>query len=308
MRCLDGSLRRSMIESERSPSCPGWFAWSEPRMRMFVGVERMRAFWCVSTSRVPVGSRAFASLTALRSDRVVAVGFGLPSQIDQRTGTIRGSVNIPLGTLDFRGRMSERFGLPVAIDNDANVAALAEYRAGAGRGSQTMLMFTLGTGCGGGAVIDGALYRGWAEFGHTVVEIDGLPCQGFCHGRGHLEVYVTGLAATRIAQELFGPAADSHRLVRLANEGDAEAREAIAGIGHKLGAGIASMCNVFGAELVVVGGGFGVAGFEWMAPAALQTAKRDALGAAGEQLKIAPAELGTMAGLIGAGLLAYDAV
>ena len=93
---------------------------------------------------------------------------------------------------------------------------------------------------------------------------------------------MTGVAATRIAQELFGPAADSHRLVRLANEGDAQAREALGGIGHKLGAGIASMCNVFGADLVVVGGGFGVAGFEWIAPAALETAKRDALDAAGE--------------------------
>ena len=69
MRCLDGSLRRSMIESERSPSCPGWFAWSEPRMRMFVGVERRSEFWCASTSLEPAGSRSFAALTPLRSDR-----------------------------------------------------------------------------------------------------------------------------------------------------------------------------------------------------------------------------------------------
>ena len=248
-------------------------------------------------------------MRALRDDRVVAVGFGLPSQIDQRTGTIRGSVNIPLGTLDFRGRMSERFGLPVAIDNDANVAALAEHRAGAGRGSQTMLMFTLGTGCGGGAVVDGALYRGWAEFGHIVVEIDGLPCQGvLSRARASRAVRDRALPRPAIAQELFGPAADSHRLVRLANEGDAQAREALGGIGRKLGAGIASMCNVFGADLVVVGGGFGVAGFEWIAASALETAKRDALDAAGENLRIVCAELGTMAGLIGAGLLAYDAV
>ena len=248
------------------------------------------------------------AVRALRDDRVVALGFGLPSQIDQTNGTIRGSVNIPLGALDFRSRMSERFGLPVALDNDANAAALAEYMCGAGRGSRSMLMFTLGTGCGGGAVLDGALYRGWAEFGHIVIEIDGLPCQGFCHGRGHLEPYVTGVGATRIAQELFGPAADSHRLVRLANEGDQAARGAMAGIGRNLGAGIASMCNVFGAGLVVIGGGFGVAGFEWLEPAALQIAKRDALDAAGENLRIARAELGTMAGLIGAGLLAFDAV
>jgi glucokinase len=171
-----------------------------------------------------------------------------------------------------------------------------------------MLMFTLGTGCGGGAVIDGKLFRGWAEFGHIVIELDGLPCQGFCHGRGHLEPYVTGVAATRIAQELFGPAADSHRLVRLANEGDEQARDALAGIGHRLGAGIASMCNIFGADFVVIGGGFGVAGFDWIAPAALATAKRDALDSAGATLQITRAELGTMAGLTGAGLLAFDAI
>jgi glucokinase len=262
----------------------------------------------------PLGSQAELltaldeAVESLRDDRVVALGFGLPSQIDQRAGTIRGSVNIPLGDLDFRTRMSARFGLPVEIDNDGNAATLAEHVAGAGREAPNMLMFTLGTGCGGGAVIDGKLFRGWAEFGHIVIELDGLPCQGFCHGRGHLEPYVTGVAATRIAQELFGPAADSHRLVRLANEGDEQARDALAGIGHRLGAGIASMCNVFGADFVVIGGGFGVAGFDWIAPAALATAKRDALDSAGATLQITRAELGTMAGLTGAGLLAFDAI
>ncbi len=277
-------------------------------------VDRGGAVESHRETQTPLGSQAEVlaaldeAVESLRDERVVALGFGLPSQIDQRTGTVRGSVNIPLDELDFRTRMSERFGLPVEIDNDANAAALAEHIAGAGRGARSMLMFTLGTGCGGGAVIDGKLYRGWAEFGHIVIEVDGLPCQGFCHGRGHLEPYVTGIAATRIAQELFGPAADSYRLVRLANEGDEQAREALAGIGHRLGAGIASLCNVFGADFVVVGGGFGVAGFDWIAPSALETAKRDALDSAAATLQIARAELGTMAGLAGAGLLAFDAI
>jgi glucokinase len=271
-------------------------------------VERHRETPTPNQSEATVLEGLDEAVQALRDDRVVAVGFGLPSQIDHRTGTIRGSVNIPLGTLNFRDRMQQRFGLPVALENDANAATLGEHVSGAGRGARSMLMFTLGTGCGGGVVIDGELYRGWAEFGHIVIEYDGLPCQGFCHGRGHLEPYVTGVAATRIAQELFGPAADSHRLVRLANEGDEEAREALAGIGRRLGVGIASMCNVFGADLAVIGGGFGVAGYDWLAPAALEIAKRDALDAAGETLQIARAELATMAGLIGAGMLAFDAV
>ena len=244
----------------------------------------------------------------LLDDGIAAVGFGLPSPIDQKTGRAQQAVNIPLdATVDFRTRMAERFGLPVGVENDANSAAYAEFHFGAAREASTMVMLTLGTGCGGGAVIDGKLFRGWAEFGHMVIVYDGIPCQGTCTGRGHLEPYVTGEGATRVAQELFGPAADSYRLVRLANEGDATAREAMAGIGRKLGAGIASMCNVFGADLVVVGGGFGVAGFDWLQPGALQIAKRDALDAPGENLRIARAELGTMAGLIGAGLLAFDA-
>ena len=271
-------------------------------------VERHRETPTPTESQASLLDGLDEAVQALRDDRVVAIGFGVPSQIDHSTGTIRGSVNIPLGSLSFRSTMAERFGLPVALDNDGNAAALGEYASGAGRGSRSMLMFTLGTGCGGGVVQDGALYRGWAEFGHIVIEFDGLPCQGFCHGRGHLEPYVTGVGATRIAQEQFGPAADSHRLVRLANEGDEQAREALAGIGRRLGAGIASMCNVFGADLAVIGGGFGVAGYDWLAPAALETAKRDALDSAGETLRIARAELGTMAGLIGAGLLAFEAV
>jgi glucokinase len=271
-------------------------------------VERHRETPTPTGSQAELLAALDDAVESLRDERVAALGFGLPSQIDQRTGVIRGSVNVPLGTLDFRTLMSERFGLPVEIDNDANAAALAEHVAGAGKGASSMLMFTLGTGCGGGAVLDGKLYRGWAEFGHIVIEVDGLPCQGFCHGRGHLEPYVTGVAATRIAQQLFGPAADSYRLVRLANEGDEQAREALAGIGHRLGAGIASLCNVFGTNFVVIGGGFGVAGFEWLVPAALETAKRDALDAAGETLQIVRAELGTMAGLSGAGLLAFGAL
>ena len=271
-------------------------------------VERHRETPTPTESQASLLEGLDEAVRALRDDRVVAVGFGVPSQIDHTTGTIRGSVNIPLGSLSFRSAMEERFGLPVSLDNDGNAAALGEYASGAGRGARSMLMFTLGTGCGGGVVQDGVLYRGWAEFGHIVIEFDGLPCQGFCHGRGHLEPYVTGVAATRIAQELFGPAADSHRLVRLANEGDEEARDALAGIGRRLGAGIASMCNVFGADLAVIGGGFGVAGYDWLAPAALETAKRDALDSAAETLRLARAELGTMAGLIGAGLLAFDAV
>ena len=243
----------------------------------------------------------------LMGDDVVAIGFGIPSRIDQRTGEIQGSVNIPLAELDLRDRMSDRFGVPVAIDNDANAATLAEFVAGAGKDARDMVMLTLGTGCGGGAVIDGKLYRGWAEFGHMVVEFDGRPCQGTCTGRGHLEGYVTGTAATKLAQEEFGPAVDAHRLVRLADEGEPRAVEILADMGRYLGAGIATLVNIFDPELVVIGGGFGAAGDFLLVPAR-EIVRCDSLGDAGARVQIVRAELGTAAGLIGAGLVGFESL
>ena len=133
-----------------------------------------------------------AAVEELRGEGAAAVGFGLPSRIDQERGRVDGSVNIPLEGVDFRDRMSDRLGLPVSMENDGNAAAVGEHHAGAGRGSRTMVMLTLGTGVGGGVIIDGKLLRDGGELGHVVIEYDGLPCQGTCTGRGHLEGYASG--------------------------------------------------------------------------------------------------------------------
>jgi glucokinase len=244
----------------------------------------------------------------LIDDRIAAIGFGLPSPIDQRTGRAQQAVNIPLdASVDFRTRMSERFNLPVGIENDANSAAYAEFHFGAARDANTMVMLTLGTGCGGGAVIDGKLFRGWAEFGHMVIVYDGIPCQGTCTGRGHLEPYVTGVAATKLAQDVFGPAVDAHRLVRLADEGEPQAIEILDGIGRHLGAGIGSLVNIFNPDLVVIGGGFAAAG-DFILDPAREIVAREGLAGAGKRVRIVRAELGTAAGLIGAALVAFDAL
>ena len=242
----------------------------------------------------------------LLDDEIAALGFGLPSPIDQRSGRAQQAVNIPLdATIDFRARMSERFGLPVGIENDANSAAYAEFHFGAAREANSMVMLTLGTGCGGGAVIDGKLFRGWAEFGHMVIVYDGIPCQGTCTGRGHLEPYVTGVAATKLAQAEFGPAVDAHRLVRLADEGEPRAISILDGIGRHLGAGIGSLVNIFNPDLVVIGGGFAAAG-DFILDPAREIVAREGLAGAGERVRIVRAELGTSAGLIGAALVAFD--
>jgi glucokinase len=271
-------------------------------------VERRREYPTELGSQEELVAGLDQSVEDLLGDDISALGFGIPSPLDQRTGRALQAVNLPLGSeLDLRTRMAERFGLPVGIENDANAATYAEFHFGAGREARTMVMLTLGTGCGGGAVVDGQLFRGWAEFGHIVIVFDGLPCQGTCTGRGHLEPYVTGLAATKLAQEAFGPAVDAHRLVRLASEGDELARDILAGMGRHLGAGIGSLVNIFNPELVVIGGGFAAAG-DFLLDPAREIVRREALAQAGVRLRIVRAELGTAAGLIGAGLVAFDAL
>jgi glucokinase len=269
-------------------------------------ILRRRETMTPTESQAAVLAGLDAAVEELLDDSVVALGFGIPSRIDQATGRVEGSVNIPLGELDFRARMAERFRLPVGIENDANAATYAEFHSGAGREVKTMVMLTLGTGCGGGAVLNGRLYRGWAEFGHIVIEYDGIPCQGTCTGRGHLEAYVTGVAATKLAQEVFGPPVDAHRLVRLADEGEPRAIEILDGIGRHLGAGIGSLVNIFNPELVVIGGGFAAAGDFLLKPAE-EVMRREALAPEKDRVRIVRAELGTAAGLIGAGLVAFDA-
>ena len=271
-------------------------------------VERRREHATPVTSPDDLLAGLDAAVSELLDDDVAAIGFGIPSPIDQRSGRAQQAVNIPLdGTVDFRARMSEKFGVAVGIENDANAAAYAEFHFGAAREAQTMIMLTLGTGCGGGAVVDGQLYRGWAEFGHIVIDYDGLPCQGTCTGRGHLEAYVTGTAATKLAQDVFGPAVDAHRLVRLASEGETRAVNILDGIGRRLGAGIGSLVNIFNPELVVIGGGFAAAG-DFVLDPAREVVAREGLAAAGERVRIVRAELGTAAGLIGAGLVGFDAL
>jgi glucokinase len=241
-----------------------------------------------------------AAARELVDERVVAAGFGVPSQIDQRRGTLGRAVNLPLADIPFRDLMAERLGVPVALDNDANVAAFAEWSSGAGRGTGTMAMLTLGTGVGGGLVLDGRPYRGWAEVGHMVLVKDGLPCQGSCTGRGHLEAYVSGTAADLVAAERLGAGATARDLI--------ERRDpALGEIGGYLGAGVATLANLFDPELVVIGGGFGLAAFDQLLPAAREVLLREALTPAGE-VEIVRARLDREAGMIGAAMIAFAAL
>ena len=248
------------------------------------------------------------AIEPLADESMGAIGFGIPSVIDRTTGRALGSTNIPLRDVALTELIEERFGVPARVENDGNAAALAEWKLGAGRGANDLVMLTLGTGVGGGLVLGGALYRGIAELGHVVVVADGPPCQGRCTGRGHLEAVASGNAADRAAEKLWGEGANAELLVGRAEEGDPDALEALAGIGHLLGAAIGSFVNTFAPELVIVGGGFGIAAFEFLVPSALEIARRETVEPDVLPVKIVGAELGSEAGLVGAGLLAFEAL
>jgi glucokinase len=240
---------------------------------------------------------------------VAALGFGLPSLIDQRSGRTLSSVNLPLQHVAFRAQMAERHGLPVGLDNDANAAAIGEWRAGAARGAENVVMLTLGTGVGGGLILDGRPYRGatgaGAELGHVVVEYGGLLCP--CGGHGHLESYASGRAATGFARELFGPGSDARDLVRRAEAGERKAVDALAWIGRYLGAAIGSFVNTFEPELIVIGGGFAAAG-ELVLATAREEAAREALPELRGRIRIVQAKHGADAGVIGAAMVAFEAL
>ena len=240
---------------------------------------------------------------------IAALGFGVPSRVDQRSGRAVASVNIPLADVDFRDRMRERHGLPIGIENDANAATIGEWHAGAAKGARNVVMLTLGTGVGGGLILDGRPFRGatgvGAELGHIVIGLDGPPCA--CGGHGHLESYAAGRVADRAARELYGQGSHGRELVERGSKGEAEAVEALAVIGRALGAGIASFVNVFEPEIVVIGGGFGAAGDLLLGPAR-EVLAREGLEPARNTVRIVPAQLGFYAGVIGAGMIAFEAL
>jgi glucokinase len=253
-----------------------------------------------------------AAVAELIADDVGAIAFGVPSPIDLSRGLVVECVNMPLKDFALVDHMRARFGLPVGLDNDANAAAIGEWRAGAGRGVDDLVMLTLGTGVGGGVISSGRPFRGrqgqGAELGHVVIVHDGRPCQGACRGRGHLETYVTGVAATAAAREAFGPESDAHELVRLAEEGDGTARRILTEIGRYLGSGMGSFANIFGPELILIGGGFGIAAWEFVIPPAEEVMRREALRPMRDDVRVVRAELATDAGLIGAGFVAFEAL
>ena len=232
-----------------------------------------------------------------------AVGVGVPSQIDFKSGTVIASVNIPLEGVGLKDELERRFGVPVFVDNDANVAALAEAEFIDNGPAQHLIMLTLGTGVGGGIIIDGHIFRGasglGAELGHMVIEADGLPCPGrTCGNRGCIEAYCSGSALERAA------GMKGREVVARARNGDPIAENHLDDLARWLGVGISNLVNIFEPEHVVIGGGFGTNASDLILPKAIAEARSRALPAGFGRVGFSIAKGGPDTGAIGAAMLA----
>jgi glucokinase len=254
---------------------------------------------------------------------IEAVGMGAAGLVDKH-GVVSFAPNLPgVVDLDLAGLVRERTGLPVVVDNDANTATVAEHRLGAGDRARNLILVTLGTGIGGGLVLDGKLQRGAAGFagepGHMVVDPNGPPCP--CGRRGCWERFASGSGLGRLARDaahagraphivaLAGGDPDDVRgehVTRAADAADAEAIEIMAEFAWWVALGISNLENLLDPEVVVVGGGLAEAGELLLAPtrAAYETL---VLGFEHRPpVRIVAAALGQDAGAIGAGLIALD--
>ncbi len=257
-----------------------------------------------------------------RSGEPDAVGVGVPSQVDFGSGTVVTSVNIPLEGVALARDLEDRLGVRVYVDNDGNCAALAEAQFTQAGPAQHLVMLTLGTGVGGGVVIDGRIFRGatglGAELGHMTIQADGPECPGACPNRGCLEAYASGTALARDAtahaashpDSPLGRVATDHGgrvtgvdVVTAARDDDDDARALLTALGRWLGVGIASYVNIFEPTHLVIGGGLGAAADLFLSAAEEEAAAR-ALPALFERVQISAAKAGNDAGVIGAGLLA----
>ena len=265
---------------------------------------------------------AFARVAGEVAHRPLAVGVGVPSQIDFATGTVQTSVNIPLRGVALREELQQRFGVPVFVDNDANCAALGEAQLVDDAPARHLVMLTLGTGVGGGVVIDGRIFRGThglgAELGHFTIDVNGPNCPGNCPNHGCLEAFCSGTALERDATEAGkdhpdtplgriyaeeGRVKGKQCVSAAAEEGDPIALALLERLGTNLGVGIAGYVNVFEPEHLVIGGGLSRAADLFFDRAVEEAAAR-ALPALWERVSVSLARGGPHAGVIGAGVLA----
>lgn len=273
--------------------------------------------------RAIAAARELIDAKGFRAESLLGIGIASPGPLDIARGCVDGSPNLPGWTgFPIAGEIGKAFGLPSRIDNDANAAAVGEFRFGAGKGFPNLVYVTISTGIGGGAIVDGRLMRGAngnaAELGHLTLDIQGPPCP--CGGRGCFEKYASGTAIAHRARAALAAGrastmaalaggvdeVTSRHVLEAMSQGDALAKEIWDDTLEYLGRGFAVIINTFNPDRIVVGGGVTAAGDILFAPL-----RKKALGYAFPRLaavcSIVPAGLGGDVGVVGAAACAFEA-
>ena len=258
----------------------------------------------------PVGSldaaadlvRRKLAATGVGSSSVIGVGMGVPGPVDHRTGRI-GSTSILPGWLGIMAsaEMERRLGIPVVVDNDANLGALAECSWGAARGSENVVYIKVSSGIGAGLVLGGRLHRGAngtaGEIGHDIVDEAGPYCR--CGNRGCLEAVAGGSAITEVVSRSRREQLTLGQVLDLAEDGDLACRRVLAEVGRQLGVSVAKLCNVVNPDRVVLGGLLARAGDVVLEPMR-ESVRRYGVDSAMDAVEIVPSVLGERAGVLGA--------
>ncbi|WP_137992686.1 ROK family transcriptional regulator [Streptomyces vilmorinianum] len=240
--------------------------------------------------------------TGIDRDKVIGVGLGVPGPIDVSSGRL-GSTSILPGWsgINPADELSGRLGVPVYVDNDANLGALGELVWGSGRGVKDLAYIKVASGVGAGLVIDGRVYRGpggtAGEIGHITIDESGPVCR--CGNRGCLETFTAARYVLPLLQPGHGADLTMERVVQLAREGDPGCRRVIADVGRHIGSGVANLCNLLNPSRVVLGGDLAEAGELVLSPIR-DSVSRYAIPSAARQLSLVPGALGPRAEVLGA--------
>ncbi|MFE9562978.1 ROK family transcriptional regulator [Streptomyces sp. NPDC006487] len=235
-------------------------------------------------------------------DKVIGVGLGVPGPIDLESGTLGSTAILPgWAGINPRRELSQRLGVPVYVDNDANLGALGELVWGSGRGVKDLAYIKVASGVGAGLVINGQIYRGpggtAGEIGHITLDESGPVCR--CGNRGCLETFAAARYVLPLLQSSHGPELTMERVVELARGGDPGCRRVITDVGRHIGSGVASLCNLLNPSRVVLGGSLADAGELVLAPIR-ESVGRYAIPSAARQLSVLTGSLGGRAEVLGA--------
>ncbi|MFE1553549.1 ROK family protein [Streptomyces sp. NPDC058734] len=235
-------------------------------------------------------------------DKVIGVGLGVPGPIDVESGTLGSTAILPgWAGINPRQELSQRLGVPVYVDNDANLGALGELVWGSGRGVRDLAYIKVASGVGAGLVINGQIYRGpggtAGEIGHITLDESGPVCR--CGNRGCLETFAAARYVLPLLQGTHGPELTMEKVVELARGGDPGCRRVITDVGRHIGSGVASLCNLLNPSRIVLGGSLAEAGELVLAPIR-ESVGRYAIPSAARQLSVLTGSLGGRAEVLGA--------